>query len=160
VTVPEVRRLLRLLTEPVELHGFRLHWSHWRRAHQAVARRSHSAARARARPAAYRPAPTAPPPIAPARPPWSELTDAGWARVQSLLPPPPALGRPRRDARSVLAGVLWVVRTHAAWRQLPTEFGPWRTLYGHYHLWCATGLWPRLLHALQDTQAPESEVSL
>jgi Putative transposase of IS4/5 family (DUF4096) len=160
VTVPEVRRLLRLLTVPVEQQGFHLHWSHWRRAHQAVARRSHSAARARAQPAPCRAAPSALPPCPPARPPWTELNAAGWARVQPLLPPPAARGRPPRDARRVLAGVVWIVRTQAAWRQLPPEFGPWRTLYGHYRLWCATGLWPRLLQALQETERSQPEVSL
>lgn len=41
VTVPEVRRLLRLLTLPPSERTFRLHWSHWRRKRQAEARRSH-----------------------------------------------------------------------------------------------------------------------
>jgi hypothetical protein len=41
LTVPEIRRLLRLLLAPVEQQGFGLHWSRWRRHRQAEARRSH-----------------------------------------------------------------------------------------------------------------------
>jgi hypothetical protein len=149
--VPEIRRLLRLLTEPPERQGFVLRWSWWRRAHQAVARRSHSAARARARPAVSSPVSTVAAPAPVDRPLPPELTDAQWARVRSLLPPRAPVGRPPRDSRIVLAGVLWVLRTHASWRALPVEFGPWRTIYGRHRLWVATGLWPRILDALNDT---------
>src|SRR5918911_1888173 len=62
LTVPEVRRLLHLLTEPVEHHDFHLRWSWWRRAHQAVARRGHILAPARARPVPCCPAPAITPP--------------------------------------------------------------------------------------------------
>ena len=59
--------------------------------------------------------------------PWSEtgcmdLRDAQWAILNPLLPPrgrPEGRGRPWRDARAVLNGVLWVLRTGAPWRDLP-----------------------------------------
>jgi hypothetical protein len=158
LTIPEVRRLLRLLTEPPERHGFLLRWSHWRRAHQAVARRGHIAARAR--PVVSAPVPTEPALVPVDRPLPSDLTDAAWARVQPLLPHRAATGRPPRDARTVLAGVLWVLRAHASWRALPAEYGPWRTVYGRHRLWVATGLWPRILDTLQDTPTSTLEVSL
>jgi hypothetical protein len=156
LTVPEVRRLLRLLTEPPERRGFLLRWSHWRRAHQAVARRSHIAARARARPAASDQLSTVSAPMPVDRPLPSELTDAQWARVQSLFPPRAPVGRPPRDTRTVLAGVLWVLRRHASWRALPADYGPWRTIYGRHRLWAATDLWPLLLDALNDTPTSTS----
>ena len=158
--MPEVRRLLRLLTEPPERHGFLLRWSRWRRAHQAVARRGHIAARARARPAARDSAPIEPAHAPVNRPLPSELTDAAWARVQPLLPPRAPVGRPPRDTRIVLAGVLWVLRAHASWRSLPVAFGPWRTIYGRYRLWARTGLWPRILDALNDATTSTTQVSL
>ncbi len=158
--MPEVRRLLRLLTEPHERHGFLLYWSRWRRAHQAVARRGHIAARARARPAARDAAPIGAAPAPVDRPLPSELTDAAWARVQPLLPPRAPVGRPPRDTRTVLEGVLWTLRSHASWRALPVAYGPWRTIYGRHRLWVATGLWPRILDALHDAPASPAQVSL
>lgn len=151
MTIPEVRRLLRLLTEPPERHGFLLRWSRWRRAHQAVARRGHITARARAQSVMSTPAPAGSVPSPVERPLPSELTDAVWSRVQPLLPPRAPTGRPPRDTRIVLAGVLWVLRAHASWRALPPEYGPWRTIYGRHRLWVATGLWPRIIDALNDT---------
>jgi transposase len=95
------------------------------------------------------------PPLATAE---AELTDAAWCLVQSLLPPQkPTTGRPRHDHRTVLAGILWVVRSGASWRAMPTEYGTWETAYQRYRLWCATGLWPRILAALPQA---ESKVSL
>ena len=155
--MPEVRRLLRLLTEPIEYCSLHLHWSSWRRAHQAVARRGHITARARARPAPSSALPMVTLRNAEQTSTWLELTDDQWRRVQVLLPARAAHGRPPHDPRLVLAGVLWIIHRHASWRELPSCFGPWRTIYGHYRLWRQTGLWPRVLKALQNTG---SEVSL
>ena len=149
-----------MLTAPAGEQGFRLRWSRWRRAHQAVARRGHVAARARARPAILAPEPVATPAPPDARPLPLTLSDAQWARVQPLLPPPAPVGRPPRDARTVVAGVLWILGTHASWRALPAQFGPWQTIYRRYHDWCATGLWPRLLTALGGSEPRPAEVSL
>jgi hypothetical protein len=158
--VPEVRRLLHLLAEPIEQRGLHLHWSHWRRAHQATARRGHIAARARARPAPCRPTPAVTASTTVALPTWTELTDEQWHRLQPLLPAPAPLGRPPHDARLVLGGVLWILHQHASWRELPATFGSWRTIYGHYRLRRQSGLWPQLLRALGDQLAGASEVSL
>ena len=158
--MPEVRRLLRLVTEPIEHRALHLHWSYWRRAHQATARRGHIAARARARPAPCRPAPAVTEPTTVAPPSWRELTDEQWHRLQPLLPPPAPLGRPPHEPRLVLGGVLWILHRHASWRELPASFGSWRTIYGHYRLWRQSGLWPQLLRALGDQPAGTSEVSL
>ena len=153
--------MLRLLAEPSEQRGLHLHWSRWRRAHQAVARRGHIAARARARPAPHRPAPAVTEPTTLAPPSWTELTDEQWRRLQPLLPARAPRGRPPHEPRLVVEGVLWILRRHASWRELPATFGSWRTLYGHYRLWCQAGLWPQLLGALKDGPQPApSEVSL
>jgi Putative transposase of IS4/5 family (DUF4096) len=139
--------------EATEQRPFRLAWSRWRRAHQAVAARCHTARRA-LRQATLPAARAAPPPAAAE----AELTDAEWQRVATVLPPQqPTTGRPRHDHRTVLAGILWVVRSGASWRAMPQEYGKWETAYKRYRLWRATGLWPRILAALSQV---ESEVSL
>ena len=146
LTVPEVRRLVVAMGEAAQQRPFRLAWSRWRRAHQAVAARCHTRRRT-SRQAALPLARTAPPPAATE----AELTDAEWHHVVSLLPPQqPATGRPRHDHRTVLAGIFWVVRSGASWRAMPKKYGKWETAYKRYRLWCATGLWPRIVTALPD----------
>jgi len=90
------------------------------------------------------------------------MTDAEWERVRPLLPPQqPTTGRPRHDHRTLLSGILWVVRTRASWRDMPLEFGKWETAYKRYRLWHDTGLWQRLFALLGDAPiAGSTEVTL
>ena len=62
-----------------------------------------------------------------------DLTDEQWLVLGPLLPDPPkradGRGRPWRDAREVLNGVLWVLRTGAPWRDLPRRYPPYQTCH-------------------------------
>ena len=98
-----------------------------------------------------------------------ELTDAEWDRVRPLLPPQkPPVGRPRHDHRTVLGGILWVLRTAAPWREMPVRFGRWDTAYARYRLWRKQGLWQQIIdalgpvtsHLVQEPEAVACEVSL
>jgi transposase len=56
----------------------------------------------------------------------------------------------------MLAGMLWVARTGAAWRDLPVSFGPWQTVHGRYQRWRRAGLRDRIIAALTDDSPPRS----
>ncbi len=78
-----------------------------------------------------------------------KLTDADWELVRHLLPPQkPRIGRPRHDHRTILSGILSVVRTESSWREMPEEFGKWETAYRRYRLWLDQGLWQRIASTL------------
>jgi len=78
-----------------------------------------------------------------------EVTDAAWERIESLLPQADGRGRPWRDHRQVVNGVLWRLRTGAPWRDLPQRYGPWQTVYERFARWEADGTWARLLEHVQ-----------
>ncbi|MFE7795681.1 IS5 family transposase [Streptomyces sp. NPDC057460] len=78
-----------------------------------------------------------------------ELTDAAWERIEPLLPQVDGPGRPWRDHRQVLNGVLWRLRTGAPWRDLPERNGPWQTAYERFARWEADGIWAKLLEHVQ-----------
>jgi hypothetical protein len=135
---------------PEEKREFRLGSSHFRRAHQAVAKRCHKGSDRKKHDvtdhhAAYHdarrrggPDPTDPSEAtAPTKAFYGDkdsalLTDAQWELVRVLLPTQePGQGRPRRDDRQVLCGILWVMDTGSSWRDLPEEeFGPNSTVHG------------------------------
>jgi transposase len=77
-----------------------------------------------------------------------ELTEAEWARLAPLLPPPRG-GRPRKDDRLVIDGILWKLATGAPWRDLPERYGPWQSVYTRFRRWTRAGAWDRLLAAVQ-----------
>ncbi|GGT03140.1 transposase [Streptomyces cinerochromogenes] len=49
------------------------------------------------------------------------------------------LGRPSLGQRKLTDGIRWRVRTDAPWRDLPSEYGPWQTVYGLFRGWQCDG---------------------
>lgn len=170
-TVAEVRRLISAMRGPEEQREFRLGWSLFRRAHQAMAKRSHKATHSKkhatidhmhlierdGRRRRCDPDPTHPSeggaallkmPVRVKK--GALLADAEWERVRELLPEQkPGLGRPRRDDRQVLCGILWIMDTGSSWQDLPEdEFGPTSTVRGRYRKWLKEGLWSQIVEAL------------
>jgi len=75
-----------------------------------------------------------------------ELTDAQWALLEPLLPPQrPTTGRPNNDHRQVLEAMVWLARTGAPWRDLPSEYGSWKTVASRFYRWRRDGIFQRLL---------------
>ncbi|WP_226435606.1 IS5 family transposase [Rhodococcus yananensis] len=87
--------------------------------------------------------------------PSSSVTDAQWAILEPLLPPPGNVagrgGRPEKHCRRmVLDAIFYVVRGGIAWRQLPVEFPPAMTVYAIFARWVRAGTWLRIHDALRD----------
>ncbi|MCI8849843.1 MAG: transposase [Oscillibacter sp.] len=60
-----------------------------------------------------------------------KLTKEQWAHIKELLPPKTAgmRGRPRKDDRNMLNGMLWIARSGAQWREMPETYDPWQSVY-------------------------------
>jgi transposase len=83
-----------------------------------------------------------------------ELTDEQWERLAPLLPATkPQTGRPNKDHRTVLNGIVWILRTGAPWRDLPERYGPWKTVYSRFRRWQRAGIWDRILAVLHEEAA-------
>jgi transposase len=83
------------------------------------------------------------------------MTDAQWALLEPLLPPPGNTGgrggRPEKHPRRrVLDAIFYLVRSGIAWAALPAEFPPAKTVYGIFRRWTAAGVWARVHDALRD----------
>lgn len=79
----------------------------------------------------------------------SDMTDAEWALLRRLLPPPHRLGRPRTtDLRRVVEAILYIVSTGCQWRALPREFPPYSTVQSYFYTWRDTGRWQRIVTVL------------
>lgn len=76
-----------------------------------------------------------------------ELTDDQWELIADLFPDQ-TMGRPRRSDRIVLNGILWILCSGAAWRDLPGRYGPWKTVYHRFRQWEASGLFTHILERL------------
>lgn len=61
------------------------------------------------------------------------IDDEMWLKLSKLLPRPK--GRHGKNDRLFLEAVCWIVRTGAPWRDMPPEYGNWKTVYNRYHYW-------------------------
>ena len=73
------------------------------------------------------------------------LSDADWARIEPLMPSSEGRrGRPFRDHRQVVEGIIYRFRTGIAWRDLPTSFGPWQTVWERHQRYSTDGTWDKI----------------
>lgn len=77
------------------------------------------------------------------------LTDGQWERIKDWFDPPATTGRPPRDRREVMDGILWILRTGSPWRDLPCAFGPWQTVWRLFDQWNDDGTLNAILQELQ-----------
>jgi transposase len=75
------------------------------------------------------------------------LTDKQWTKIRPHLPKArcgPKGGRPRAPDRATLEGILWVLRTGARWKDLPSEYPSPSTCWRRLRDWEQQGVWLKL----------------
>ena len=86
------------------------------------------------------------------------LTDDQWELIKDVFPPPAKTGRPRRDRRMIMDGILWILRTGAPWRDLPKEYGPWATVWDLFDTWNDDGTLSEILHQLRAAEVDVGQI--
>src|SRR5665648_357380 len=60
------------------------------------------------------------------------------------------MGRKRvHSYREIVNAIFYLLRSGCAWRMLPHEFPPWKTVYHYFRLWRLTGFWERINASLR-----------
>ena len=87
-----------------------------------------------------------------------ELSNDEWKRICPLLPPQKSgkKGRPPKDNRLMLNGMIWIDRTGAQWRELPECYGPWQSVYARFRKWKDEGVLEKVFKALSADFDPEN----
>src|SRR4051794_14134666 len=81
----------------------------------------------------------------------SDLTDAGFAILEPLLPDRKTRGRPRSvPLREILDAIFYVLRGGVPWRMLPDGFPCWKTVFHYFRRWRLSGLWEAINAALRE----------
>ena len=90
-----------------------------------------------------------------------EVRDGQWERLRKYFPQREAgqLGRPRNDDRTMLNGILWIMRTGAPWEDMPERYGAKSTVYDRFTQWQKSGLFAKVLKELGE-EADLEDMSL
>jgi len=86
-------------------------------------------------------------------PEWWEVTDRQWDYLAGMLPSEPErIGQSARykTNRQILNVLLYREYTNCPWRELPKEFGPWRTIYNRYVKWKEDGYLDKLFYEMRS----------
>lgn len=88
------------------------------------------------------------------------LSDAEWKRFYCFIPKakPRAdgKGRPRRDAREVMEGILWILYSGSPWHMLPKAYPPYQTCHRYFQAWTRQEVFKRLLSRLANQKHKDS----
>ena len=71
------------------------------------------------------------------------LSDEAWTAIEPHLPHGKP-GKPRVDDRTVISGILHVLKTGCRWRDVPAAYGPPTTIYNRYNRWSRRRIWQRI----------------
>ncbi|CAN0595483.1 unnamed protein product [Ectocarpus sp. 12 AP-2014] len=87
------------------------------------------------------------------------LTDAQWAMMEPhCIGKASDPGRSGMDNRLFLEAVLWIARTDSPWRDLPSEFGKWNTVFKRFRDWVRADVFQRLFEAVSGD--PDMECAM
>ena len=94
-----------------------------------------------------------------------ELTDEQWAILEPLIPETvrrtDGRGRPEEHGnRAVLNGILWVLRTGAAWADLPERFPSGSTCFRRFSRWTRDGVLRKIMEALARDLEERGQINL
>ncbi len=105
-----------------------------------------------------------------------DLTDEQWRLIEPLIPVPPSRadgrGRPRCNPREVMNGILWVMRTGAAWADIPSRYPSSSTCHRYFQAWVSVCpdserssggfvcTWPDRLGSIDGTFVPAKKGAL
>lgn len=93
-----------------------------------------------------------------------ELTEQQWEIVKPYLPQHDVIqqgkGRPRVDSRQILEGILWILRTGAPWKDMPSRYPSYQTCHRRYQEWIEDGILENILRGLLEDLEGRGKIDL
>ena len=93
-----------------------------------------------------------------------DLSDEQWVLIGPFLPKrarrTDGRGRPWRENRAVLNGILWILRTGAPWADLPDRYPSYQTCHRRFQQWVRAGVLRGVLEVLAQALHDEGYLDL
>ena len=79
------------------------------------------------------------------------MSNTQWYRIEGFLTGRQSwVGVTAKDNRNFVNGVLWVLRSGAQWKDLPAQFGNWKSVHKRFTRWAGSGVRQRIFQGLLD----------
>lgn len=91
------------------------------------------------------------------------ITTKQWELIAPLFERPTSLdprGRRRKESKTLVEGVLWILKTGAQWKELPEKYGPYQTVHRRYREWVLRGVFEEVLKRLAQDLESRGGISL
>ena len=75
------------------------------------------------------------------------LSETEWSAIEPHLPRG-RCGARRVDDRRIISGIIHMLRSGGRWRDCPTAYGPYTTVYNRFNRWSRQGVWSAIFYAL------------
>ena len=77
------------------------------------------------------------------------ISNLFWDEIKNLIPAKThKVGRPSKDAKTTLSGILYVLTSGCQWRLLPLEFGKRSTVHGTFMRWVRAGIFQKIIERM------------
>jgi len=87
-----------------------------------------------------------------------DLSDEAWSKISPYLPGQRGQwGGIAEDNRRFINAVFWILRTGAPWRDLPPDYGKWKTVHTRFIRWRNNEFWEELLYIVIGLDGNEFE---
>ena len=77
-----------------------------------------------------------------------ELGDEQWDKIKCYFEIPNKKGRAYKNVRNTVNGIIWITRSGASWRDLPSRYGQWNAVYKCFSKWQEQGLFEKIFKEL------------
>ena len=77
-----------------------------------------------------------------------ELTDEQWDKIKHYFEVAKKNGRPYKNVRNTVNGIVWILKSGAPWRDLPNRYGEWNAVYKCFSKWQEQGLFEKIFEEL------------
>ena len=80
-----------------------------------------------------------------------ELTNEQWDKIKHYFEVAKKNGRPYKDVRNTVNGIVWILKSGAPWRDLPACYGQWNAVY-KFSKWQEQELFEKIFEELIAAQ--------
>ena len=77
-----------------------------------------------------------------------ELGDEKWDKIKRYFEIPNKKGRAYKNVHNTVNGIIWILRSGAPWRDLPSRYGQWNAVYKCFSKWQEQGLFEKIFKEL------------